>query len=105
MTMPILDLPYGPGAPPLTDAGEAAQRRIDQVVQAIQVEAVKLIRPDGSPVYAEREQAEREAAVLATFERDLASVREAAERDEAAARATIVALDGADPTDTLTDAE
>jgi len=106
-TQPSIDIPYGPAAPDYLAQGVGKQRaeQVNTAAARTEADLAKLLRPDGTPVWGPAEHTERAAALVASFDQAAQALYEQAERDEAAARATITALDGADPLDRLDAAE
>lgn len=107
MTTKPIDIAYGPHAPDYLADGVGKQRasQIDTTASRIEADLAKLLRPDGTPVYGPAEHKERAAAIVAAYDQVARPVYEQAEKDEATARQTIAALDGADPLDRLPQAD
>jgi len=80
-------------------------RLLDRAVATFQQGKAALLRSDGEPRYAAAETAERQAALLADFDREGAWVKAQTDAAIPAAEAELAKLAGADPFDSLKTAE
>ncbi len=76
-------------------------RLLERAVATFQRGKAALLRPDGQPRYAESEQREREAALLAAFDQEAAWITKQADEAIPAAEAELAKLEGADAFDSL----
>jgi hypothetical protein len=79
----------------------AEVRDLDRAAERRTTQQAALLRPDGSPKYAEAEHAEQLARIDAEFEAVAARVTEQAEAAVEATKRELVLLEGADPFDRL----
>jgi hypothetical protein len=79
--------------------------RIENAAERYRAQAAKLLRPDGSKLYSDQEHRQRLDALLAEYDETGSAVAEEIDRAIAEAERELVKLEGADPTDALTEAE
>jgi hypothetical protein len=78
---------------------------LELAVQAFKSGRATLLTKDGQPVYAPEEHQRREEALRQPLEAEIVSAKEAAQEEQAEAKAALATLEGYDPLDSLTEAE
>src|SRR3712207_7756271 len=88
---------------------EIIEELVESGLQKVERERAKLLRPDGSPMFAPAEHADRVTAIeeeaAASFDRSTERFLTLAEEERAKAEAALARLDGADGWERLSESE